>query len=194
MILELSMRNSLKTTLKKMRETKYEKSFNVFSRKKIINQSNTGLRLPSGFNEDFISNILWYHQQQQQENINQWQDNISQFSSLPLTPALSEASSGNSSWWTRKWFWSTKLWWRRKQVYFKQLLFPGAGKEKIREILPEHVCHSVIYFPLHKKWSFQVKIYSVNMTKSAGSCGFGPIYWRNPSWKTSFLYSVRSWK
>ena len=71
MILELSMRNSLKTTLKKMRETKYEKSFNVFSRKKIINQSNTGLRLPSGFNEDFISNIIWYHQQQQQENINQ---------------------------------------------------------------------------------------------------------------------------
>ena len=25
------------------------------------------------------------------------------------------------------------------------------------------------------------------MTKSSGNCGFGHIYWRNPSWKTSFL-------
>ena len=25
------------------------------------------------------------------------------------------------------------------------------------------------------------------MTKSAGNCGFGHIYWRNPSWKTSFF-------
>ena len=54
-----------------MRETKYENSFDAFSRKTIIKQSNTGFRLPSGFNKDFISNILWYHQQQQQENINQ---------------------------------------------------------------------------------------------------------------------------
>ena len=97
MILELSMRNSLKTTLKKMRETKYENSFDAFSRKTIIKQSNTGFRLPSGFSKDLISNILWYHQQQQQESINQRQENISQFSSLPLTPALSEASSGNAS-------------------------------------------------------------------------------------------------
>ena len=40
---------------------------------------------------------------------------------------------------------------------------------------------------LHKKWSFPLRIFSVNVTKSAGICGFGHIYWRNPSWKISFL-------
>ena len=33
---------------------------------------------------------------------------------------------------------------------------------------------------LHKKWSFPLRISSVNVTKSAGTCGFGHIYWRNP--------------
>ena len=33
---------------------------------------------------------------------------------------------------------------------------------------------------LHKKWSFPLRISSVNVTKSAGKCGFGHIYWRNP--------------
>ena len=32
---------------------------------------------------------------------------------------------------------------------------------------------------LHKKWSFSVRISSVNVTKSAVSCGFSYIYWRN---------------
>ena len=31
-----------------------------------------------------------------------------------------------------------------------------------------------------KKWSFPLRISSVNVTKSAVSCGFGHIYWRNP--------------
>ena len=31
---------------------------------------------------------------------------------------------------------------------------------------------------LHKKWSFQLRISSVNVTKSAVSCRFGRIYWR----------------
>ena len=38
---------------------------------------------------------------------------------------------------------------------------------------------------LHKKWSFPLRISSVNVTKF----GFGHIYWRNPWWKTSFLWS-----
>ena len=33
---------------------------------------------------------------------------------------------------------------------------------------------------LHKKWSFPLRISSVNVTKSAISCGFGYIDWRNP--------------
>ena len=36
------------------------------------------------------------------------------------------------------------------------------------------------FLSLHKKWSFWLSISSVNMTKSAVSCGFGYIYWRNP--------------
>ena len=31
-----------------------------------------------------------------------------------------------------------------------------------------------------KKWSFLLRISSGNVTKPAGNCGFGRIYWRNP--------------
>ena len=41
-------------------------------------------------------------------------------------------------------------------------------------------------YPLHKKRKFPLRISSVNVIKSAVSCRFGHIYWRNPSWKTSF--------
>ena len=40
---------------------------------------------------------------------------------------------------------------------------------------------------LHKKWSFPLRTFSVNATKSAVNCGFDQIYWRNPQWKISFL-------
>ena len=40
---------------------------------------------------------------------------------------------------------------------------------------------------LHKKWSFPLRISSVNVTKSTVSCEFVQIYWRDPQWKTSFL-------
>ena len=33
---------------------------------------------------------------------------------------------------------------------------------------------------LYKKWSFPLKISSVNVTKSAGSSGFGHSYWGKP--------------
>ena len=32
----------------------------------------------------------------------------------------------------------------------------------------------------HKKWSFPFRISLANVTKSAGNCGFGHIYWKNP--------------
>ena len=41
--------------------------------------------------------------------------------------------------------------------------------------------------PLHKKWSFPLRISSVNVTKSAVSCRLGHICWKNSSWKTSFF-------
>ena len=40
---------------------------------------------------------------------------------------------------------------------------------------------------LHKKWSFPLGIFSVNVTKYAVSCGFGHIYLGNSKWKTSLV-------
>ena len=40
---------------------------------------------------------------------------------------------------------------------------------------------------LQKKWSFPLRISSVNVTNSAFSCKFGHIYRRNPKCKSSFL-------
>ena len=51
-----------------------------------------------------------------------------------------------------------------------------------------------LHLSLHKKWNFRLRISSLNVTKSAGNCGFGHIYWRNPLRKSSFfmqcLYSL----
>ena len=38
-----------------------------------------------------------------------------------------------------------------------------------------------------KKFSFPLRISSVNVTKSAGNCVYGHIYWRYPQWKASFF-------
>ena len=46
---------------------------------------------------------------------------------------------------------------------------------------------------LHKKWSFPLRISSVNVTKSEVSSGFGHIYWRNSYSKTSlFVQCIKS--
>ena len=42
---------------------------------------------------------------------------------------------------------------------------------------------------LHKKWSFLLRISSVNVTKSAVSCGFGHFYWEIFKGKLYFLCS-----
>ena len=42
-------------------------------------------------------------------------------------------------------------------------------------------------FHCTKKLNFPLRISSVNVTKSTFSCGFGYIFWRNPSWKTSIF-------
>ena len=51
---------------------------------------------------------------------------------------------------------------------------------------------SRIYFSknlqsVHKNWSFPLRIFSVNVTKSAGNGGFGHIYWTNLQCKSSFV-------
>ena len=47
-----------------------------------------------------------------------------------------------------------------------------------------------LYNSLYKKWSFPLRISSVNVTKSAGHCGFGHIYWINPSQYTHDVYTM----
>ena len=42
---------------------------------------------------------------------------------------------------------------------------------------------------LHKKWSFLLRISSVDVNKSAGNGGFGHIYWRN-LWETSLFVQL----
>ena len=45
---------------------------------------------------------------------------------------------------------------------------------------------------LHKKWSFSLRISSLNVSESAVSCEFSHIYWRNPERKTSFFVCCES--
>ena len=49
-----------------------------------------------------------------------------------------------------------------------------------------HIESTSLKSSLLKKWSFPLRIFSLNVTKSTVSRGFGHIYWRNPKWKTSF--------
>ena len=51
-----------------------------------------------------------------------------------------------------------------------------------------HWWYSCIHWT--KKWSFPLKVFSVNVTKSAGNCGFRHIYWEVHNWKLQFFWSV----
>ena len=62
------------------------------------NNVETAFVLLSRVKKGFIRNLSWQHQkpQHQQENVNQKQQNINQFTSPPPTAAISEASSRNA--------------------------------------------------------------------------------------------------
>ena len=66
-----------------------------------------------------------------------------------------------------------------KSSWFLMLKFKDSSARKIL------LC--ILWISLHKKWSFTLRISAVNVTKSAENCGFGPNYWRNPYWETSFF-------
>ena len=51
----------------------------------------------------------------------------------------------------------------------------------------EHFISTVKPHPLHKEWSFPLRVSSVNVTRSTVSCGFNHINWRNLERKTSFF-------
>ena len=66
------------------------------------------------------------------------------------------------------------------------------GKQKvglhvIQHEQHKHHDHILKHTSLLKKWSFPLRISSVNMTKSTLTCGFGQTYRRNPYLKTSFF-------
>ena len=50
--------------------------------------------------------------------------------------------------------------------------------------------YALLLVSLHKKWSYPLRISSVNLTKSAANSGFGHIYWRNLNGKLRFLCRV----
>ena len=53
------------------------------------------------------------------------------------------------------------------------------GMKFLRSCTPSYMfSQQVFFFSLHKKWSFLLRISSVNVTKSAGNCGSGHIYWK----------------
>ena len=68
----------------------------------------------------------------------------------------------------------------------------------IFDVIPFHLEKSLVIIQClrhcTKKWSYPLRISSVNMTKSTGFCGFGCTYWRNPQWKISFFCAVRTVK
>ena len=56
-----------------------------------------------------------------------------------------------------------------------------ANPQEVSAYLEEIILNEDDDYPvtLQKKWSFLLRISSVNVTKSAGNCGFGQIYERN---------------
>ena len=67
---------------------------------------------------------------------------------------------------------------RRLLLPLKKKTFKGNKNNQTPFITKE--LRKEIYTTLHKKWSFPLRVSSVNVTKSAVACGFGHIYWRNP--------------
>ena len=74
-----------------------------------------------------------------------------------------------------------------KQYHTLNLVFGFLQSPNISNILYKSImmikafrCLPKSEAALHKKWSFPLRMSSVNVTKSAVSCGFGHIYWRNP--------------
>ena len=51
-------------------------------------------------------------------------------------------------------------------------------------------CFWKAWYTPHRKWSFALRVSSVNMTKSAGKCGFCYIYWKNLFF-CAVIYTIR---
>ena len=61
----------------------------------------------------------------------------------------------------------------------KNMSFAAVNEFKSNDNLKRYQ-DPVRHLTRHKQWNFPLRISSVNVTKSAGNCGFGHIYFRNP--------------
>ena len=65
-----------------------------------------------------------------------------------------------------------------KKSIGKKVQYINKRNTSIRKYIKNILVESEQQLSLHKKWSFPLRIHSVNVTKSAGNRGFGHIYWR----------------
>ena len=77
--------------------------------------------------------------------------------------------------------------WFIGKCLFKYYIFLSISFFTQNDILVS--CKSILQWTLHKKWSFPFRISSINVTKSAVSCGFDHIYQKILSGKLHFLCS-----
>ena len=67
-----------------------------------------------------------------------------------------------------------------KKSIGKKVQYINKRNTSIRKYIKNILVESEQQLSLHKKWSFPLRIPSVNVTKSSDSCGSGHIYLRNP--------------
>ena len=77
--------------------------------------------------------------------------------------------------------------WRKsigKKWHWRERVQPKNWSHSLKIFLSSFFFVVTVFAPLvlslHKKWSFPLRISSVNVAKSAGNCRFGYIYWINP--------------
>ena len=88
------------------------------------------------------------------------------------------------NWWyhqTGLWFSCDRFEHLRKQCYSQYQSPSNLFHQQTTSVdIPVTGTMLPIILALHKKWSFPLRISSVNVTKSPVSCRFGHIYWSNP--------------
>ena len=77
-----------------------------------------------------------------------------------------------------------------KKSIGKKIQYINKRNTSIRKYIKNILVESEQQLSLHKKWSFPLRIPSVNVTKSSGNCGFGHITEKILNRKLHFLYSV----
>ena len=95
--------------------------------------------------------------------------------------------------WIRDAEWSRRFQQRAFFTWRAFTLYRGITWKMYKDIRKwMNLCHS--YITLHKKWSFPLRISSVNVTKTTGNCGFGITFTEEIlNGKLQFLCSVNLW-